>query len=114
MDDDEIIVQFEALVDDDLDESLEFQLANNAKNKLETELRLAICEKLDTSLTSTVGGTYLTPYTLPTDFLLLSKDIIYVGTTQRTGVPLAHRELYKSDSSKFYIDPRQNKLYLCG
>lgn len=101
MTDPEIITQFEALIDDSLDETLELQLANNAKNKLETELKLAICEKLDTSLTSTVAGTYITPYTLQTDFLLLSKDIIYVGTTMRTGVPFAHREAYKSDSSKF-------------
>jgi hypothetical protein len=111
----EIIEQFDELVPtNDLSDTLKIQLANNAKNKLETDLRLAVCEKLDTSLTSTVGGTYTTAYNLQSDFLMLSKDIIYVGTTQRTGIPFAHRERYKSDSSKFYIDHRQNKLYLCG
>lgn len=114
MTNEEILTQFEGLIDDNLDQTLEIQLANNAKNKLETELKLAICEKLDTSLTSTVGGTYTTAYTLQTDFLMLSKDIIYVGTALRTAIPLAHREAYKNDSSKFYIDYRQGKLYLCG
>jgi hypothetical protein len=117
MTDAEIIEQFAELLDETenpISDTLAVQLANNAKNKLETELKLAICEKLDTSLSSTVGGTYLTAYDLEDDFLMLSKDILYVGTTQRTAVQFGHREMYKNDSSKFYIDYRQNKLYLCG
>jgi hypothetical protein len=110
----EILIQFDELVDNELSDTLKAQLANTAKNKLETELKLSICQKLDISLTSSSSGTYLTPHSLPTDFFLLSKEFIYVGESKLYPVPMAKREEYKNDSSKFYIDYGQKKLYLCG
>lgn len=109
----EILEQFEGLVQDSLDSDLEVQLANNAKNKVESELQLQILKKVDTSLTSIVGGTYLTPYNLPTG-MFVPLDTIYVGTTPRTAIPFEQRMLYKDSAQFFYIDWQQNKYYLCG
>lgn len=109
----EILTQFESLVGDSLDQTLEIQLANNAKNKLETELQLEILKKLDTSNTSVVGGTYTTPYNLPADFLM-PLDKIYVGSTPRRQIPMERRELYKDSGLFFYIDFANNKFYLTG
>ena len=109
----EIFTQFENFIDDAPDRTLEVQLANMAKGKLEAELKLEITKKLNTSLTSTVGGTYTTQYSLPAD-ILEPMDTIYVGTTPRTAIPMAQREMYKNDQSKFYIDLANNKFYLCG
>jgi hypothetical protein len=109
----EIFTQFENFIDDAPDRTLEVQLANMAKGKLEAELKLAITKKVDTSLISTVGGTYLTSYTLPTDMFTMF-DYLYVGTAVRTGIPFDQRLTYKDDSSKFYVDLAQNNLYLCG
>ncbi len=109
----EILTQFESLVGDKLDQTLEIQLANNAKNKLETELQLEILKKLDTSNTSAVGGTYTTPYNLPADFFM-PLDRIYVGSTPRKQISLDRRELYKDSSLFFYIDFANSKFYLTG
>src|SRR5438552_1176391 len=85
-----------------------------AKGKLEAELKLEITKKLDTSLTSTVGGTYLTSYSLAAISYIELYDFIYVGTTRRDRIPLEHRLLYKDDSSKFYVNLAAGTLHLCG
>lgn len=110
----EIITQFENFIDDAPDTTLELQLANMAKGKLEAELKLEITKKLDTSLTSTVGGTYLTSYSLSAISYIELFDFIYVGTVQRTRIPFEHRLLYKDNSSKFYVNLAGNTLHLCG
>jgi hypothetical protein len=111
----EILTQFESLVDDTLDETLEIQLANNAKNKLETELQLEILKVVDTSLTSVVGGTYLTPYALPSSpAMLMPLDTIFVGQNPRRAIPFERRVLYKDSSEFYYIDWKNNNFYLTG
>jgi len=109
----EILTQFEALVQDSLDQTLEIQLANNAKNKLETELQLQILKKVDTSNTSVVGGTYLTPYNLPADYLM-PLDTIYSGTTPRKAIPIEQRVLYKDSSEFYYVDEANKQFFLTG
>ena len=110
----EIFTQFESFVDDAPDRTLEVQLANLAKDELEAELKLEITKKLDTSLTSQVGGTYLTAYSLASIDWLELFDYIYVGTTRRMRVPFERRLEYKDDSSKFWIDVAGDNLYLGG
>lgn len=115
MTDPEILTQFESLIGDTLDQTLEIQLANNAKNKLETELQLEIHKVLDTSLTSTAGGTYLTSYNLPASpAMLIPLDTIYVGTDPKRAIPFERRVLYKDSPDFYYIDWRQSKFYLTG
>lgn len=110
----ELITQFESFIDDSPDETLTLQLLNMAKDKLEAELKLEITKKLNTALTSTVGGTYLTAYSLASIDYVELFDYIYVGTTQRRRIPLEHRMLYKDDGTKFYVDLANNNLYLTG
>lgn len=115
MTDQELLTQFESLTGDTLDQTLEIQLANNAKNKVETEQQLQILKELDTSQTSVVGGTYLTPYNLPATFLQpLDHGTIYVGTKRRRQVPYEKRLDYKDSSDYFYINYRTNQFFLCG
>jgi len=113
MKDSEILTQFENLVQDSLDQDLEVQLANTAKNELESELQLQILKKVDVSQTTVVGGTYLTPYNLPTD-VFSPLNVIYVGTQPRRQIPIEQRILYKDSSDFFYIDWQASKFYLCG
>jgi hypothetical protein len=109
----EILTQFEGLVNDTLDQTLEIQLANNAKGKLEAELQLEITKKLDTSNTSVVGGTYTTSYNLAAD-IFMPLDTIYVGIKPRRAIPFERRELYKDSPDFYYIDWANNKFYLTG
>lgn len=114
MTDNELITQFQNFIDDTPDETLTLQLLNMAKGKLEAELKLEITKAYDTSLTSIVGGTYQTAYSLASiDFFELF-DYIYVGTTRRARVPFGARLAYQGDSTKYCIDLKNKNLYLCG
>lgn len=114
MTDQEIISQFEELVDDTLSANLEIQLANNAKNKLERELKLEICKALDTSNTAAAGQTYTTAATLPSAFRGLATDRIYIGTTPCFQVPFDRSVEFRDSGGRFYIDAANNTLHLCG
>lgn len=109
----EIFTAFENIIGDNLDRTLEVQLANMAKNKLEAVLKLEVTKKLDTSKTSTVGGTYTTSYNLPSD-ILEPLGYLYVGTAKRIGIPLGEREAFKSSPQYFYVDLANSRFYLTG
>lgn len=114
MTDQEIITQFEALVDDDLDLDLEIQLLNNSKNKLERELRLEICKVLDESSSTSVGQTYTTAISLPAAFRGLASNYIWVGTGKIYPKRLEDAAYYRSIGGFFYIDYKNNQLRLTG
>lgn len=115
MTDSEIITQFRELVDDTLDETLEIQLANNAKNKIEREMKLEILKALDSSNSTTAGQTYTTAEPLPAAFRGLATDRIYVGTTPYFPVPFDRSVEYReSGGNRFYLDMANNNLHLCG
>jgi hypothetical protein len=61
MTDSAILQQYEDFLDgsNSLSQALEIQLANNARNRIETELKLEITKRIDTSQTTVVGGTYI-------------------------------------------------------
>jgi hypothetical protein len=96
-----------------LSQVLQVQLANNAKNRLESELRLEATKALDTSLTAIVGGTYVTPYPLMADWFL-PNHTIYVGQDPYRQIPMERRELFRGNTGFFYVDARKRQLYLCG
>src|SRR5688572_20674975 len=117
MTDQEIITQFTDLVDDEstLSDVLKIQLANNAKNKIEREMKLEIIKALDSSNSTTVGQTYTTAKALPAAFRGLATDRIYVGTTPYFPVPFDRSVEYReSGGSRFYLDMANNNLHLCG
>jgi len=110
----EIITQCDNFVDDEADRILLLQIANMAKNELEAELKMEITKKLDSSLTSSAGGTYLTAYSLSGIDYFQFYDQIYVGTTPRTRVQFDRRLEFKDNSSNYYINLAANTLHLCG
>jgi hypothetical protein len=108
----EIIAKFNNYVSDSLDADFALQLANDAKNSIETELQLEITKKLNSSASVSAGQTYTTARSLPADFFLPLN--IYVGTTPYEPVPFEHQQLYQSISGKYWIDLGNNTYYLGG
>lgn len=111
----DIVDKFNNLVDDQLDAGDDFalQLANDAKDEIEGELKLKICQALDESKSTTIGQTYITAKTLPTDFLNFSKPYIFVGTIKYYQVNLDDKQKFKDSPYKFYYDPSDG-IHLCG
>ncbi len=113
MTDSEILTQFEGLIDDTLDQTLEIQLANNAKNRLERELKLLIHQKGRETNTTTPGQTYTTGVTLSTDFSMWVP--LYKGTQLLRPVPFKFRVAHRSSSpDRFYTDHRAGTFHLTG
>jgi hypothetical protein len=109
-----IFSTFEAFIHETLDRSIEVSLAEQARIELETELKLQISKKLDTANTSTVGGTYLTPYAMQSDVLVPAGERIYVGLDPYIAIPFEDRVLYKDTNGFWYFDQANNNFYLCG
>lgn len=110
----EIKTKFDALVDNDLDDDLKDQLVMDAIHEIEMELSLEINKKENTSNTTSVGQTYTTAISLPSDFLALDGVHIYVGTVPYMGVPFKKRAIYKDSPGYFYINQAARTLHLCG
>jgi len=108
----QLITMFNNLVEDSLDETLAYQLLNNAKNKLESERPWEMLKKKDTSLTATAANTYTTEYSLPTDFYEM--DSVFVDTTQYASLNFEQQIDFKDTGNYYFIDHRTNKLHLCG
>jgi hypothetical protein len=108
----QVIDKFHNYVSDELDSDFELQLANDAKNAIETELQLEITKKLNSSGSTTAGQTYATSRALPTDFLM--PLTVYVGTQPHTPVPFEHQQFYRDESGRYWIDVANNVYYLSG
>src|SRR6185503_15230757 len=100
MTDAEILTQFEGLIDDTLDQTLEIQLANNAKNRLERELKLLIHQKERATNATVAGQTYATTYALPTDFRAWVN--LYRGTQLLRPVPFLFRVAHRTSPDRYY------------
>src|ERR1035441_10139339 len=113
----QIITQFESLIDDTLDATLELQLANDAKNEIETDLQLEILKKIDTSNTTISGTNYSQAYNLPADFFL-PLGPIWAGNPPQPfpyfPVPFSMKLYYYYTPYRYFIDTANNKFYLCG
>jgi hypothetical protein len=109
----QIIDKFNGLVDDELEATLALQLVNDAKDEVETELKLHICRGNDTSKSTSGGQTYLNAVAMPTDFLNFSKPYIYVGNQKYYGVGLEDKMKWKDTPCKYFYDPADG-IHLCG
>jgi len=107
-----IIDKFNNYVSDELDLDFTLQLANDAKNAIESELQLEITKKVNSSGSVTSGQTYTTSRTLPSDFF--TPLPIYVGTRQIYPVPFEHQQIFQSDASKYWIDLANSNYYIGG
>ncbi|MEW6126728.1 MAG: hypothetical protein AB1757_06795 [Acidobacteriota bacterium] len=108
----QILEKFHNLIGDDLGADFELQLANDAKNSIETELELEITKKLNSSLSTSAGQTYTTSRALPSDFL--SPLVIRVGTQKVYPIPFEAQIDYREISGYYWIDLANDVFYLTG
>lgn len=108
----QILDKFTNIIGDELDQDFALQLANDAKNSIETELQLEITKKLNSSGFTTAGQTYATAEALPSDFFL--PLTIYVGTEPYTPVPFEQQIFYRDTAGRYWIDLANDQYYLCG
>jgi hypothetical protein len=108
----QIIDKFSNYVSDQLDADFALQLANDAKNAVETELQLEITKKLNSSGSVSAGQTYTTSRSLPGDFFL--PLTIRVGTQKVYPVPFEAQVDYRESSGFYWVDLGSNVYYLTG
>lgn len=102
----------ECIGGEELDDTIAFQLLDNAKDKREADMELEVLKKLDSSNTAVVGRTYSTGYDLPTDFYIPSK--IMVDTIEQRPVMFEEQIHYKDVGGYYFIDHAQSKIHLTG
>jgi hypothetical protein len=112
----EILVQFESLVDDSLDQDTELFLLNDVKNTIEADDEWALLKTCDETKAASVGDTFMTMKDLPDDFGLPSQRGIYVGTDLVPWLQVAFEDRlrWQSVSHRYYIDMANNQYALCG
>lgn len=98
---------FETLIDDTLDSDLEFQLLNDAKNRVEGERDWSMLKKLDSSQSATTSA-----LTLPTDY---SRTLaMYVNNQPYMQIPFEQKALLAFSALSWYLDYANNCFYLLG
>ncbi len=112
----EILSQFEELIQDTLDQVTELFLLNEVKNTLETSRLWAKLRRLNTSQTANVGDTFQTMKSLPSDFALPSPRGIYVGTDliPYRIVNFESQIDFQAITYAYYIDYYASQFALCG
>ncbi len=112
----QIITQFESLIEDSLDLDTEIFLLNDVKNSIEEDEEWAILKACDMTQVANVGDTYLSFKQLPDDFGLPSQRGIYVGTdlVPYIQVDFEDRIRWQSVSHRWYLDLANNQYALCG
>ena len=113
---DQIIAQFESLIQDTVDETTEYFLLNEAKDTIESERAWAILTGKDTSQSESPGDTYETAKTLPSDFFMPSPRGIYVGTDMipYKQVPYEANIDFQAITYAYYFDYYNKQFFLCG
>lgn len=104
--------QFENIVDDSFDETHLYQLFSQAKNYVERTEKPEICKKLDSSQSASVGDTYLSLKSLPSDFRTPIK--ISLDNIPYDFVKFEDQVLYRYQGNKVFLDMRQNKFATTG
>jgi len=105
---------YTTLVDDsDLDIDNFLILLNVAKDRREEMRPWQYLKKLDSSKTASVGDTYQTAKTLPTDW---RRDYrLLVGTdTEYLPVPYEEQHLYRNAAHRYFVDVAGDNYYLTG
>jgi hypothetical protein len=107
----------ESLDMDELSDTVFFQLANVAKTKIEEERNWKILETDDNSQTASIGDTFLTTKTLPSNF---GNDIgLFVTNSNNqpieyAPIPYKERYQYKDASRRYWIDIANETFGLTG
>lgn len=108
----ELKTQFEGLVQDSYDVTHVYQLFTQAKNLIESTLKLLILQDSDSSQTHNSGDTYLTMKPLPATCRQVLK--VFVGTTEYFPCQFQNRIRYRNASRRYYIDWKNNQFAICG
>jgi hypothetical protein len=110
----EIKTKIETLIDKTIDDDLALDLINTAKDEIEGERDWEFLKKSGnpTPSTTTIGGTYTTAYTLPSDFAHEIK--IYVGDTEVFPITQEEAIMYKGNDKRYFIDMANKYLYFTG
>lgn len=113
---DQILAQFEELIQDTLDQTTELFLLNEVKDTIETERAWAILTAKDTSQTANTGDTFETFKPLPSDFAMPSPRGIYVGSDliKYVQIPFESNIEFQAITYAYYIDYANNQYALCG
>lgn len=111
----QIIDKANNLIDDEFEAGDDFALdeANEAKDEIEAELKLYICQALDETNSTSNGQTYATAISMPSKFLNFAKPYIYVGGVKFFGVPLQDKAKWKDAAYRFWYDPSDG-IHLSG
>lgn len=111
---DQVIIQFEALIDDSIDQTTELFLLNEVKDTIEAEREWAILTGLDVS--KTVPAVALTPINLPVDFGMPSPRGIYVkgDLIPYRQVPFEGQIDFQAITYAYFLDYYNAQYTLCG
>lgn len=110
----EMKTMFEGLVDDKLDDTLIYQLFNEAKFEIEMERAWEALKDVDSSQSIGTGHNYLTSKPLPTRFL--TPLGLYVGTDRNPYdlIMFEERERFRDMSRRWYFKIADSTFYVCG
>ena len=113
----EIISFAESLIGETLSATLAVNLANHAKDLIESDREWSFLIKEDATKTRTQADTYLTAKALPTDFVSDYKVILGDATLkdfiEYQSVPFHLRRKF-NDINCYYIDYANSNLYVAG
>jgi hypothetical protein len=112
----QIIEYFQSIVDDStLSEDTMLSLANQAKDVIEGERAWMFLRKRDSSQSTSPSDTYLTPKTLPTDFLYPIRVNVGADLSGRyIQIPFDTAFRYQSAPNRYYLDLANNQFFLTG
>lgn len=114
---DQILAQFENLIQDSLDQTTELFLLNEVKDSIESErmwkMLMGMKSPPDTATAST---TFQTTFTLPLDFGHTSPRGIYVGTDliPYKEIPYESQIDFQAVTYAYFVDLYNNTYSLCG
>lgn len=103
---------FEELVKDSHDTTQTYQLLNLVRARIEHWRPWEILKGVDETQTASVGNTYLSMKTLPTDFRSMRK--LVVGILKYSPVPFEDRIRYKDSARRWYADIANGQFALTG
>lgn len=113
---DQILAQFEELIQDSLDVTTELFLLNEVKDTIESERAWAKLTRLNKSNTAQPGNSFQTLINLPDDFIMPSPRGIYVGTDMipYKQIPFEAQIDFQAVTYAYYIDYYGSQYALCG
>lgn len=110
---------FHVLVDDELDEDAEVELANVAKDEIEGEMDWEMLKDVDETQSSVVSDTYKTgPKTLPANYLHTCNggNALYIGSDRMPyfQIPFERREEFQNTARRWYLKMKDGTYYVAA